>query len=78
MFRSGTPTPWVGGGEGVALEVCAAQKVHFCENFIKQKLKGTSENEGQVKSDQVLGLNQVSGGRSKCKGSFSSHGPLAI
>ena len=48
MFEMGTPTPWVRGGQRVVLEACAAQMVHFCENFIKQKLKGNPENGGWV------------------------------
>ena len=34
--------------------------------------------EGRVRSDQVLDLTMVSGGWSKCKGGFCSHGPLAV
>ena len=30
----------------MVLEVRVAQTVHFCENFIKQKLKGTPANGG--------------------------------
>ena len=49
----------------MVLEVHAAQMVHFCENFIKPKLKGTPENGGRVRSDQVLGVRwpvQLQGG----------------
>ena len=46
LFRY--PYPRVGGGQRVVLEVRAAQTVHFCENFIKQKLKGNPENGGWV------------------------------
>ena len=35
--------PPVGGGQRVVLEIRAAQTVHFCENFIKQKLQGTPD-----------------------------------
>ena len=38
------PYPWVRGGLRVVLKVHAAQTAHFCEHFIKQKLKGTPEN----------------------------------
>ena len=33
---------------------------------------------GQVRSDQVPDLTQVSGSRSRCKGNFCSRSPLAI
>ena len=29
------PIPWVRAGHIVVLEACAAQTVHFCENFNK-------------------------------------------
>ena len=54
--------PWVGGGQRVIVEVHAAQTVHFCENFITQKLNGTLKMEGWVRSDQVLDITQVSSG----------------
>ena len=42
-----------GGGQRVVLEVRAAQTVHFCENFIKQKLKGAPANGGGDGSRQT-------------------------
>ena len=49
--------PWVGGGQRMVLEVRAAQTMHFCENFKKQKMKCTPEigragaRSGQIRSN---------------------------
>ena len=40
----------------MVLEVRAALILHFCENFIKQNLKGTPANGGWVRVDQVPDL----------------------
>ena len=53
------PYPGVGGGQRVVLEVCAAQMVHFCENFIKQKLKGTPANGGTGQVRPHPGVRQL-------------------
>ena len=57
-FRSGTPTPRVGGGQRLVLEVHAAQKGDYLENFLEQKLKGVPENGGigQIRSGEVLSV----------------------
>ena len=62
LFRY--PYPRVGGGQRVVLEVRAAQTVHFSENFIKQKLKGTPENGvwGQDRSGRVLKMHRAKPG----------------
>ena len=51
--------------------------VRFCENLIKQKLLGTPENGamGQVRSDQVSDISQVSSDRSKFKGASAAMVP---
>ena len=66
------PYPQCPGGQRGVLEVHAAQTVHFCENFIKQKLKDIPENggTGQVRS----GLRPHLSVRQQCKGGFPRHG----
>ena len=47
--------------------------------FIRSVQKVRHHKMGRrVRSDQVPDLTQVSDGRSKCKGGYCSHGPLAI
>ena len=74
-FRFGTLEP---RGQRVVLEIHAAQKVHFSKNIIKQKRGAYLKMGGQIWSDQVLDLTQVSARQAKCKGGFCTNGPLAI
>ena len=52
MLEPAAPHPLGGGGQRVLLEVRAAQRVDFWENFKKQKLKNTPDvvGAGQVRS----------------------------
>ena len=60
------------GDPGVLLEVRAASKKHFWENFIKPNLSSTSGLVVRVRSDPVSDLTQGSGGHSKFKGRVCS------
>ena len=52
MFELAAPHPLGGGGQRVLLEIRAAQRVHFWEIFMKQKLKNAPNfvGAGQVRS----------------------------
>ena len=72
-----TPHPKGQGPPKDGPGIHGAQRVHFWENFIKQKLKNVPNFVAGARSDQVPELFLMSVKRSKWKGGFCRHGPLA-
>ena len=77
MFGPNTPTPTVRGLKMAVLRSVQCKQFTSGKISIK-KLKAPLKMVGQVRSEQITDLTQMSSGRSMCKADFPWYGPLTV